>query len=98
MEKNPLKNNKPIKFINLKFIIKLENKFQFIFIFIERVSWEEKFLWRIEPTLKNRRLLKNPCLKRWNRVKIILKFLIIKNKNLIWERVENATIFLKSFS
>lgn len=65
---------------------------------LERPSCLPPALWRIAPAHINNILLKKACEKRWKIVNINLKLEIIKNKKAIWERVEKATIFLKSDS
>ena len=98
LEKKPLKKSKPIRFIDVILKIIFENILKLIFLFHSRVSWLELDLWRIEPTLIKSKLLKKAWENKWKKTNKNLKFLNIKNKKPIWESVEKATIFLKSFS
>ena len=63
-----------------------------------RVSWSEFLECRNLPTLKNNILLKKAWEKRWNIIINNLKFEIIRKRNPIWDIVEKAINFLKSFS
>jgi hypothetical protein len=97
-EKNPLIKKSPIKF-NKEIVLNIfECKLKVEDFEKSRVSCEELLLCRVAPTFKNSILLKNACLNKWNKQIIYLKLDNIRNRNPIWDRVEKATIFLKSFS